>query len=103
MYFGLKVDMATNLLILSARRACTAINIVGGREQEWPHSLRPEAEHFVLHPVFGRELRQASVRACGGNLPVRFGSAEDAARAAMDSENACRIAAGREELLSSAV
>jgi hypothetical protein len=103
MYFGLKVDIATILLILSAQRACTSVTIGGDREDEWPQLLRPEADHFVLHRTFGRELRQPPSRALAAARLVRHASAEDAARVAMDSENACRMAAGREELLSSAV
>ncbi|WP_292594658.1 hypothetical protein [Mesorhizobium sp.] len=100
MYFGLNVDMATILLVFSAQRACTTISIVGDLEDKRPHSRRPEADRFVLHRRFGRELRQVSFRALGAARPVGHASAEDAARAAKDSENASRMAAGREELLS---
>jgi hypothetical protein len=100
MYFGLNVDMATILLVFSVQRACTTISIVGDLEDLRPHSRRPEADRFVLHRRFGRELRQVSFRALGAALPVGHASAEDAARAAKDSENAWRMAAGREELLS---
>jgi hypothetical protein len=50
--------MATILLILSAQHVRTAITIGGDRENEWSHSSRSEADHFVLHRMFGRELRQ---------------------------------------------
>ncbi|CAH2401870.1 conserved hypothetical protein [Mesorhizobium ventifaucium] len=53
-----------------------------------------------MHRRFGRELRQLSFRALGAARPVGHASAEDAARAAKDSENASRMAPGREELLS---
>jgi hypothetical protein len=60
MYFGLKVGIATILLILSAQHACTAITIGAEPEDEWPHSPRPEADRFVLCRGIGRELRKGT-------------------------------------------